>query len=308
MEGKRLAVLLFGGHGRFGLIFQAAASKHGWSVTAPPSNRVNFRDPTGLSHYLTKWMLRHQDGVVINAAAISSIDHCERDRWSCTIINYQAAIIIADFCRLARMSNFFISTDAVFSGRVANQWYRHAPADDPYREDRNLDMRAINEYGRTKARAEREMLLFDHTTTIIRPMWLFGQGSNFITDVLARAERGVPILGLTDYIGIPTYLPDLAAAMISLIEQPRQQKIYHLVSAGDPISRYDLARLVLAMDNHQGRVVATTQDELVGKHWAVRRPINSSLNNLGGPPLRPWCEALAEYLATVHSIPQTIPV
>ena len=82
----------------------------------------------------------------------------------------------------------------------------------------------------------------------MRVAWLFGPGgNNFVTKILAGAEKYGALQVAADEFGNPTYAPDAAAAMARLADTGHYG-IYHLTNSGF-CSRYEFA----ARDHAAGR-------------------------------------------------------
>ena len=101
---------------------------------------------------------------------------------------------------------------------------------------------------------------------------------------------------VTDEIGNPTYVQDLAAAIEQLIVT-RQYGIYHFVNEGS-CSRWQFANEILRLAGLDEVVNAP----ILGKEFkrpSVPPPFGTLHNIAGaalGITLRPWQEALQEYM------------
>ena len=124
-------------------------------------------------------------------------------------------------------------------------------------------------------------------------------GNDFPAKILAAAERapaaGEALRAVADETGSPTYAADLAEAIVELLGSGRVR--------GDPPcgergrrTRADWAREVLRLagiDVQIEEVPATTWPRpRVPPRWAVLEPTPLP----SGEPLRPWPEALADYM------------
>ena len=132
---------------------------------------------------------------------------------------------------------------------------------------------------------------------IIRVAWLFGPGgANFPSKITAAADKMGALRIVADEFGNPTYAPDVAAALLQLIETGRYG-IYHLVNSGQA-SRFAFAQTVLQM-NGRGHIPLTP---IAHTEWPrpAPPPLHAVLVNQAaaalGITLRPWQAALEEYV------------
>jgi dTDP-4-dehydrorhamnose reductase len=137
---------------------------------------------------------------------------------------------------------------------------------------------------------------------IARISWLFGApGGDFPDKVLAAADRlvpGQPLNMVADEIGRPTYSRDLAAALLDL-PHLAPHGVHHLANAGRA-TRYEWAERVLARCR-PGIVLRPMSHADYPRpaqvpRWAV---LDSSRADARGLAMRPWTEALDEYLDAV---------
>jgi dTDP-4-dehydrorhamnose reductase len=101
---------------------------------------------------------------------------------------------------------------------------------------------------------------------------------------------------VTDEVGSPTFVVDLAQAIAQLIRS-EQFGIYHLVNEGG-CSRYDFAREILRLTGRSAVPVEPTT--LAAFQRDSTPPPYAPLANVAGTAigiqLRPWQEALADFL------------
>ena len=138
---------------------------------------------------------------------------------------------------------------------------------------------------------------------IVRTAWLYGPpGNDFPSKILAAADRaratGEPLKVVDDEFGSPTYTHDLAEAIVELLGSGDVGGVHHVVNAG-VASRAAWARELFrqaGLDVAIDEVPASTWPRAsTPPAWAVLEP--SALP--AGVPLRPWQEALADYLPTL---------
>jgi dTDP-4-dehydrorhamnose reductase len=134
---------------------------------------------------------------------------------------------------------------------------------------------------------------------IIRTAWLYGPpGNDFPARILAasdRLPRGEPLRVVADEVGSPTSAPDLAAALVSLVEAAAPGT-YHLAGAGRA-ARAEWARAVLDGCGRDRRIEPIRQADFErpsrAPAWAV---LDSAAAAGAGVSLRDWRDALADYL------------
>jgi dTDP-4-dehydrorhamnose reductase len=233
--------------------------------------------------------------VVLNAAAFTHVDRCEREPAAAERGNAVAPGVLAEVCRAVGAKLVHISTDYVFAG----------DAREPYREEDPTDPRCV--YGRTKLEGERRVLAASADFAVLRTSWLFGAGRNFIAAILDQAARrrcvdaSGPLRVVDDQIGRPTYAADLAEAVTSLVEA-EARGLYHVANDGIA-SWWDLARFCLDEAGYGDLAVERTKtDEL---DLPARRPswsvLDCSRAEALGVHMRPWRDAVRAYLHSADS-------
>jgi len=236
---------------------------------------------------------RHRPTLLINCAAHTKVDLCEDEIEKADAINGHAVGVLA---RLSREYATFLvhySTDFVFDGRSAR----------PYRTGDPVN--PLSAYGRSKLLGER--MLQENAPAkwlIIRTAWLYGRGGpNFPRTIIERGRQGQPLKVVNDQIGAPTYTADLAEATLDLLDRD-QTGLWHLTNSGST-SWYDFARAALEEFKISADLTPiTTADWLTVRPKQATRPAYSVLDiepfaRAVGRPMRPWCEGLRDYAATV---------
>ena len=124
----------------------------------------------------------------------------------------------------------------------------------------------------------------------------------FVAKVIDQIRAGATtIRAVTDKLGTPTYTSDFAQNMLELIETPFYGR-YHMACLGEG-SRYDVAREIVDFyGRHDVDVVPVTSDAFADEYPAPRPRSEMMRNHMlelrGLNRMRPWREALREYLTT----------
>jgi dTDP-4-dehydrorhamnose reductase len=222
--------------------------------------------------------------VVIHCAAWTDVDGCTHDPARAMQRNSHATANVVAACREANARLIYLSTDYVFAGDLGR----------PYVEDD--EPLPLNAYGESKLAGEQHVAeLPDHL--IVRTQWLFGPaGKNFVATIVNAARTRDSLRVVADEWGSPTYARDLAAGLWRLAAMD-VTGIVHLTNSG-LCTWHELTTCALAAAGIQIEVTPISRTE-----WdsPTVRPAYSPLENrrwreLGLPPLRPWQDAVDEYV------------
>jgi dTDP-4-dehydrorhamnose reductase len=148
----------------------------------------------------------------------------------------------------------------------------------PY--DENAIPNPINYYGRTKLASENEIKIGGIRFAILRTNVLYGVGknvkSNFALWLYNKLSSGEKIKVVTDQIGNPTYVDDLAFAILKVVEFDKEG-IYN-VGGKDFVSRYDFAlKLAEIFSFDHELIIPVKTSEL---NQVAPRPLKSGLITL----------------------------
>lgn len=164
--------------------------------------------------------------LIINAAAITDVDLCERDKALCALVNRDAVGWMA----ATGIPLVQISSDYVFDGEAG-----------PYSE--NDPTGPLSYYGLTKLESEKLTLDGSPKSLVLRTMTLWGKGhgakTSFVEFVQNSLKAGKTIKIVTDQYGNPTLAEDLAIAIWKLVEG-KHKGVFHAVGS-EWNSRYEWA-------------------------------------------------------------------
>ena len=227
----------------------------------------------------------HAPQVVIHCAAMTDVDGCTRDPMRAMQLNGYATGNVAAACLSVGARLIYLSTDYVFAGDLDRPYVE---ADEPH---------PLNAYGESKLAGEHAAAeLPDHL--IVRTQWLYGPaGKNFVATMVRAAATHDSLRVVADEWGSPTYARDLAEGLWQLAPMS-VTGIMHLTNGGI-CTWHDLASHAIAVAGLQVAIEPISRSE-----WAspTVRPSYSALDNrrwreLGLAPLRPWQEAVTEYVS-----------
>jgi dTDP-4-dehydrorhamnose reductase len=223
--------------------------------------------------------------LVIHCAAMTDVDGCARDPQTAYRVNGLGTQNVALACQAHDAAMLYVSTNEVFDGS----------GDRPYRE---FDAPyPINPYARSKLAGEwytRHLLTRFY---IVRTAWVYAtDGHNFPHRMIELADERGHLKVVTDEVGSPTYVVDLARAIGQLITTG-QYGVYHLVNQG-ACSRFEFAREILRLSGRsdvplEATTLAEFQRDSTPPAYA---PLDNVCGEAIGIQLRPWDEALAEFL------------
>lgn len=232
-----------------------------------------------------------QPDVVINATAYNQVDAAETGTVEAMAVNAAGPGHLARAAREVGASIVHVSTNYVFDGIKRTPYDEEEPA------------RPLSAYGVSKlagemlVRASGVPFLLVRTSAVFGAGGSRGKGGSFVERMLARARAGEALRVVDDQVLSPTYAPDLAAAMVALL-QAGVRGLFHVTNAGS-CSWHALAVAALRQAGLDAAMVQPITSRDLGAPAA--RPSYSVLSNeryqsLGLPPLRTWEAALADLL------------
>jgi dTDP-4-dehydrorhamnose reductase len=278
-----MKVLLLGAGGMLGRDLAAAAPSP-VTVISLPRSALDITDFTAVSRVLEDL----RPSIILNAAAYTAVDRAETEPDAAYRVNAEAVARLATNAVTlgARLVHF--STDYVFDGTSTL----------PY--DEGAHRSPLNVYGASKAEGEDGVRAASSHHLIIRTQWLFGDvGECFPRRMHQRATRRQTTRVVADQVGRPTYAKDLAVATWQLVLSGHGG-VVHVANEGQA-TWWDVAKEVFQSVGTLDLLSPCATEEFP---TLARRPLSSVLSTslserLLGAPLRPWRDALAEFLETV---------
>ncbi len=284
-------VLVLGATGQLGADVVDAFGFAGWDVVGLGHSDVDVADGPAV---LAAVCAAHPS-LVVNTAAFHHLDRCEEDQATAYAVNAVGARNVAAAAEDTGAALIHISTDYVFDGAKGS----------PY-EERDLPG-PLNVYGASKLAGEHLVQAICPRAFVVRTSGLYGRrpcrakgGLNFPRLMLKLAAEQGALTVVTDEVVGPTYTPDLARQLVALAATDGYG-VVHATGVGE-VSWHAFAKETLRLAGLSGVAVhEATTTTMVRK---VRRPAYSilahrRLQKLDIVVMRPWQEALAEYIASL---------
>jgi dTDP-4-dehydrorhamnose reductase len=274
-------ILVTGAAGQVGTAVAHALEGH--EVLAAARDMVDLAEREQVEHVVAAFA----PDVIVNAAAVTNVDVCERDPERALAVNALGVRWLAQAAARHGAHVVHLSTDYVFDGQAARP-YDEWDAPHP-----------LSEYGRSKLGGEHELARHAPSWATVRTSWVFGnRGTDLVSWAFDAHDRGELQGVLADQVGIPTYAPDLADILARFAIE-RRQGLYHVTSGSEAVTRHEwIASALRDRGIDPSGVVALGPSDL--DRPAPRPPFsaldNRALRLAGIPALRPWRDAVAEYV------------
>ncbi|WP_375560624.1 dTDP-4-dehydrorhamnose reductase [Bernardetia sp. OM2101] len=194
-------ILVTGANGQLGQELQALKKAYPFDFHFTDFEKLDITHSKRVNELFE---LQHFD-YCINAAAYTAVDNSENDKLAAYEVNVVGTTNLAKACEKHGVRLIHISTDFVFDGKKNT----------PYTENDIPNPKGV--YGTSKWQGEKNALLYNPHTIILRTAWLYSSfGKNFIKTMLSLTDKN-PLNVVYDQIGSPTYARDLADTILQII-------------------------------------------------------------------------------------------
>jgi len=295
-----LNVLLLGKSGMLGSYFlKLLAGDNDFEIFAYDYGNLDITN----TNALTEIFSAVHPFFVINCAAYTAVDDCEKNVDLAFKVNGYAVGEIAKLCKEHDSILIHFSTDYVFDGQKQSGYTEN---DTPS---------PVNLYGESKLTGEKLIMENTEKYYLIRTSWLYGlEGKNFVDTMLKLSETKNEINVVNDQVGSPTYAKDLAEAVLSNFVEPYLKEdehherwlakgkvisdavvpfgIYHLTNSGS-CSWNEFSKEIFRLAGKDVKVNAISSEEFPRP---AKRPHYSILLNGKVRLLRDWKDGLKHYL------------
>jgi dTDP-4-dehydrorhamnose reductase len=278
-------VLITGAGGQLASDLEELLDSSG-SVTAYGREQLDIADDAALAAAFVDV----DPDVVFNCAAFHNVEVCETEEDRSFEVNARAVKRMSQRCAERDAKLVHLSTNYVFDGS----------GDRPYVEDDRPNPRSI--YAISKLAGEHTTLAYSGSALVVRAAGLYGlhgsasKGGNFVTRMVARAREQGQLKMVADQRLSPTFTADLASGLIEAV-QKGATGVLHL-TAGGACSWFEFTEAIMEI---AGIGVPIEPVNTTIPPGGADRPLNGVLEStraeqLGLTPLRPWREALEDYM------------
>ncbi len=229
---------------------------------------------------------------IINCAAYTQVDQAEHEPEKAHLVNAIGPENLAIVAHHFDLKLLHLSSDYVF-GPDGSRPFQETDACQP-----------LSIYAKTKHEGEKRLLDVYPSGCVLRTSWIFGKGGkNFLSYLLEKIQHEEKISVVSDQKNRPTYVDDLAKAILSLL---CHSGIFHFANRGET-SRFEMAQKLVEMAHLAGfpvrcrEVIPITASSF---SQGAKRPAYSALDTskieaLLGFQARPWELALEDFFHAV---------
>lgn len=222
---------------------------------------LDFTDAVAVNGIISAY----RPDMVIHAGAMTKPDACEQDPDTAFQVNVHGTRIMLEAAHAVHSFFIFISTDFIFDGEEG--MYDESAEGDP-----------VNYYGVTKLEAEHWVRAWKGDWAIIRTVLVYGKPydsrGNLLTFVKDKLEQKETISIFDDQVRTPTWVEDLAAGILSVVQQ-RATGIWHL-SGADQRTPYEIACEVAALLGLDDSLIKKVTEDTFAQ--PARRPLKTGFN------------------------------
>ena len=233
----------------------------------------------------------YQPDLIINLAALTDLEMCEKDKDNTWKTNALGAENMALIAQKLDIPHVYISTAGIFDG--AQEIYNDFDFPNP-----------LSIYGKAKFYGEVQVQRMLSKYYVFRAGWMMGSGpkkdKKFISKIFKQLQAGSKELFVVDdKLGTPTYTTNFAESIYKIV-QTDLYGLYNMVCGGS-CSRYDVACefvKLLGLEN-EVKVTVVNSDYFKTEYFAERpaseKLVNMKLEARNINFMRDWKECLAEY-------------
>ncbi len=256
-------------------------------VNEPWLTYADVRDFEAISRSIREY----EPHAIVNLAAMTDMEQCERDADNAWLTNALGAENIALVAGALDVPLVYISTAGIFGGE--KEFFNDFDTPNP-----------LSVYAKSKYAGELFVKQQLRRHYVVRAGWMMGGGprkdKKFVNKIYKQIAAGRRELAVVDdKLGTPTFTEDFARGVLGLLRSDLYGT-YNQVCPGS-CSRYDVARRFVELLGLSGEVGVrkVSSDYFQGEYFAPRpaseKLVNMKLAARGLLVMRDWETCLAEY-------------
>ncbi|MFC1683055.1 SDR family oxidoreductase, partial [Candidatus Zixiibacteriota bacterium] len=277
-------ILITGSNGLLGQKMAQVAGADYWRVgvdlqdeSLSSADEYLRLDITGREEVL-ETIARIRPAAVINTAALTNVDACEKERELAWAVNVEGVRHLLEACQKVGGHLIHLSSDYVFDGEAG-----------PYEPD--AEPNPLGYYGLTKLESEKVVAGSPGPWTVVRTNVLYGWApqvrANFALWVHSLLSAKKYIRAAIDQYGNPTLVDNLAEGILSIL-RGGHRGIFH-IAGGDYMSRWAFALKTATVFEFNHELIAPVLSSKLSQraprpHWGGLR-IDTAVDKLGFVPL-----------------------
>lgn len=277
------SILVLGAQGMLGSDVVKEFASHA-EVTAWDKEDLDVTDKTAVLEYI--FQLKPE--VIINCVGYTDVEGAENNRELARQLNAESVSYLVSAAKNIQAGLVHFSTEYVFDGQRQGGYSEQAQP------------QPISIYGKTKVEGEKYIRAYDRGY-LVRSSWLYGKtsqkgkprGKNFVDIMIEKCQTEQELKLVNDQFSKLTYTMDVARALRQLLSEKYEPGIYHLINEG-VASPLQVAEEIFKIKNLQVNIVPVSRAQYESK---AKRPQHGVLINTKFNHLRPWTQALREYLS-----------
>lgn len=225
---------------------------------------------------------------IIHCAAQTNVEQCEKEPEKCYVNNcFLTEKIIV--CSNSNAKILYVSSTGLYGNHESR----------PYIEYDKVEPTTVHH--RSKHLSEILVLNRNAENIVVRTGWLFGDltKNDFVSKIINQAKHSPNVMkSNSQQVGCPTYAHDVAKMCIELL-QVGAYGVFNVTNSG-LASRYDYVRHIISKTGADITVDPVTSDFFTRRAQVSDNETAMSvrLQLFGRVPLRPWEEALDEFLVS----------
>ena len=238
------------------------------------------------------WMERLHPDVVINCAALTDVDYCEKNPEEAFRVNAEGVKnICLPLLEDVRAKLIHVSTDYVFDGKKESPYVETDPVN------------PLSHYAESKLKGEEYVQKLLPDAVILRVQWLYGKhGKGFASQMVRAVTQKAfssPYALLKDRVGCPSAVHEIAKA-IRAVMMGDLKGLYHFSSQG-ACSWLEFGKAIFELNGVESsdRYIKAMLDRDLKR--SAKRPLYTAFltekfEKATGYPTKSWKEQLAEVI------------